>query len=961
MPRKAKRTALITLAVLAGYSVLGFFLVPVIARHVINGQLETYATVPASLERVRFNPFSLEVTLFDLKIGEPGIEQIAFQRLYTNLEIDSIWKGAVHLSRLELEQPVLDVRFDKSGNLNLAQLFDVPPSEASEEPKNDSLFPLIVDELSIQRGDLKFADARPSDPVTLNYTPIDLELQNLNTSPEQSTDMRLTASEPGGGRLEWTGSFEPVPIRSSGQLSVSDFDLASIWPYIKDAVPLTLNQGQLSASTHYSLDLAETTQLILNRFALNTPIPLSVDRADGKPLIRIKQLEIGEGQLDLTQRSVALKRLHSEGLETWAAREEDGRLDWQTLFSGDSTPTETSTEPAGTDEPAQPWRAQAEQIQLRDYRIHLTDRVPQPEVALELGPLNVDVEGFDTAPDASFALKLDTAIGEQGSLSAAGNIQLEPMTAKLQVETKDIDLRVAQSYITPYARVELRAGRLSSATSVELSAIEPLALNVTGRATIDQLHTVDTDHERDLVKWQKLDLEDIAYEHGKRLSIERVGLEQPYTRFVINENLTTNFSDLLVPQAGNTDGEDGTETSDPLAIHIGKVDIADGSANFADFSLRPPFVTAMQSLNGSIGTLDNASKTPANVTIKGNVDRYAPVSITGELTPFDPMQKLDIRTSFNQVELTTLTPYSSKFAGYRIRKGRLDLDLHYRIDDSRLNADNHVTLDQLELGERVESPDAVDLPIRLAIALLKDSNGRIDIALPVQGDLDNPQFDVMPVVWQTLRNLVLRAAQAPFKFMAGLVSGAGDQDLSVVGFAAGSSELNDNARSALDLLARALAERPALRIEVEGTSSPAADGPLLAQERLEREYQEVYFRILQRRGDTVPAKAEALQVPEEDKPALLAGIYRQRLKQQPPEAWNELPDEERTRNMRSEVLASWQDSEPLRRLLAQQRAEQIKEYLVSQRLAADRIYLIDVSNDDAKNGQVNTRLQLGAM
>lgn len=154
--------------------------------------------------------------------------------------------------------------------------------------------------------------------------------------------------------------------------------------------------------------------------------------------------------------------------------------------------------------------------------------------------------------------------------------------------------------------------------------------------------------------------------------------------------------------------------------------------------------------------------------IKGKVDKYAPVTIAGELDPFDPLKKLDITTSFKRVELTTLTPYSGKFAGYRIRKGRLNLDLHYQIERSQLKAENKVLLEGLQLGEKVDSPDAVDLPVKLAVALLKDTKGNIDIQLPVAGDLNNPEFSVMPIVWQTLRNLVLRAVQAPFKFIAGL-------------------------------------------------------------------------------------------------------------------------------------------------------------------------------------------------
>jgi outer membrane protein OmpA-like peptidoglycan-associated protein len=370
----------------------------------------------------------------------------------------------------------------------------------------------------------------------------------------------------------------------------------------------------------------------------------------------------------------------------------------------------------------------------------------------------------------------------------------------------------------------------------------------------------------------------------------------------------------------------------------------------------------VQALNGQIGTLDNRSATAAKIDIKGQVDRYAPVTISGSLTPFDFMSALDIKTRFERVELTTLTPYSGKFAGYRIRKGKLDLDLHYRINKGQLQAENTVVVEQLQLGEKVDSPDAVSLPLKLAIALLKDSHGRIALSLPVSGDLKNPQFSVMPIVWQTLRNLMLRAAQAPFKFIGGLVAGGGSQDLGSIAFAPGSSDLDGTAQAALGKLSSALKERPALHLEVEGASAQASDGPILAEHRLQREYQGTYYKMLQRRGDKVPADASTLQVPDDEKPALLEAIYRTRLKRQPPEQWAQLPSDARSAQLRAAVIESWEDSTALLRELGQARAASIKDFLVrNTQLGDERIFFVDANIKGAVNaGQVVTQLHLGA-
>ncbi|MFJ4143971.1 DUF748 domain-containing protein [Pseudomonas sp. NPDC089734] len=978
MSKGLKRTLGTLLAVFVLYSLLGFFILPGVALRIANQQLSNHSTVPARLERLELNPYSLELTLWGLNIGTPGKEQIAFEKLYANLQIDSLWTGALHLQRVELSAPRTEVLFDKAGQLNLAQLFKLPPSEPAPDEPASNPFPLRVDEIKLAEGYVHFQDQRPGEPIEFLYDKLNLELKNLSTLPEDNADMTLVAAGPDGGQIDWVGRISLVPVTSEGTLKVTDSKMKLWWPYVRDALPLALKDGVLNFSTAYRLDLSKGTELQLSNAAASVA-PFALDAPDGRPLVRLQRLEISETSVDLARQLVTVGKIRSNTLETWAAREADGQLDWQKLFAGqpekpaqkkpeiDAKAAEPAAAPQANAQPSppgKPWQVLLKDVQLRDYRVHLADRVPAEAVALEVGPLNLDLQNFDSLNKSPFTLKLDTGIGKQGNLTAAGDVNLSPINARLKVTTRDIDLRLAQAYISPFIRLEMRSGMLDSDIAVDLKSTEPLALGVTGKAQVNQLHTLDTLKQRDFLKWQRLELEGLNYQHGDNLSITRVNLEQPYARFMINDDRTTNIDDLLIPQPADKQttaaSAKTTGSEKPLGIHIGEVNIQEGSANFADFTLTPNFITAVQQLNGRIGTIDNRQPKPAPVNVEGKVDRYAPVTIKGSLNPFDPMASLDIATSFKRVELTTLTPYSGKFAGFRIRKGRLNLDLHYLITQGKLKAENKVLVEQLQLGEKVDSPDAVDLPIRLAVALLKDTQGRIAIELPVEGDLNNPQFSVMPIVWQTLRNLVLRAAQAPFKLLGGLVTGGGSEDLGNVSFAPGSSELSNEARKALDTLATALKERPALRLEIEGTSAASSDGPLIAQQRLEREYQATYYKIMQRRGDKVPARAALLQVPDDEKGPMLEGIYRARLKQQPPAEWADLGKEERLNRMRAAVLKFWSGNEILLRELGQERAASIKDYLVDKgKLEDQRVYFVDAHLGQAQaDGQVISPLHL---
>ncbi len=1033
MPNGLKRAIGAVVLLVSLYCLLGFLILPGIGLRVANQQLAHYSTVPARLERIEFNPFSLELTLWGLHLGDDGQEQVRFRRLYANLELDSLWKRRLHLADVELDAPHTELLFAENGTLNLSRLFKLPPSEptpAAQEPSDP--FPLRIDRIRLAEGSLHFLDRRPSEPVEFVFDPMGFELHNLSTLPEDGGNMTLVATGPHGGKLDWQGDLSIVPFTSKGSFTLEGVPLKAWWPYVRDNAPLNLNNGVLSLASDYHLDLSKGTQLLLDKAAV-TLRDLDLSSPEGKPLAKLASLDVADTTLDLVKQEVVVGQIRSQGLEAWAAREKDGQLDWQKLFATfkpykrpeeptpqaqaapeqtageppavvasepataaqpagkpDATPaapTETAqakpatpaqpaakpadagkaaqtAEAAQPAEPAKPWHVVLRDTQLRGYKAHLADRAPGKPVNLEVGPLDLDLQNLDSGLTSPLQLKLKTGLGPRGQIEASGQVIPNPVSAKLKVSTRDIDLRVAQAYIDPFIRLELRSGLLASDLDVDLKGTDPQAFSVKGSAQVTQLHTLDTLKSRDFVKWTKLTLNGLAYQHGDSLVIQTVSLEEPYARFIINEDRSTNVSELIIKQPESSSApaskNSGSGGGKELGIRIGGVKINNGSANFADLTLRPDFATAIQQLGGEIGTIDNRNPAPASVDVKGKVDKYAPVTIKGSLNPFSPLEKLDIATSFKRVELTTLTPYSGKFAGYRIRKGRLNLDLHYQITQGKLKAENKVLVEHLQLGEKVDSPDAVDLPVKLAIALLKDANGNIDIQLPVEGDLNNPQFSVMPIVWQTLRNLVVRAVQAPFNFIAGLASGGGGPDLSNVTFAAGASDLDASAQANLDKLADALKQRPALKLEVEGVAAAASDGPLLADRRLKQEYQKNYYSMLQRRGDKVPSDASQLEVPEDLQPILLEGVYRARLKKQPPAEWQQLSKDERSAKMRQAVLDSWSDSQLLLRKLGQERATQIKDYLVTKGgLGDDRIYLIDVSFGEAENGgRVATQLHL---
>ena len=313
--------------------------------------------------------------------------------------------------------------------------------------------------------------------------------------------------------------------------------------------------------------------------------------------------------------------------------------------------------------------------------------------------------------------------------------------------------------------------------------------------------------------------------------------------------------------------------------HFDTVTIENGSANFADMLTKPHFATGIKGLNGTVKGLSSESLARADVSLEGKVDEYAPAKIAGQINPLSEDVYTDLAMEFKNIELTSFNPYSGKFAGYAIEKGKLSVDLKYKVSENMLVGENKIVLDQLTLGERVESPDATNLPVGLAIALLKDRNGVIDIDLPIRGDLSDPEFSYGHIIFQALLNLIAKAATSPFAMLGGLI-GSGDEELSFIEFDFGSAELQPQETGKLDTLAKALLERPALGLEIKGAADTEHDRLALAEAKLLEQLKLAKVNESRRRTKaTVPPPDMVLS--DEDYERLLLEAYVEKYKEDP--------------------------------------------------------------------------------
>lgn len=938
----------------------GWFAVPMIAAPRIERAVTEATGHPTTLGLMEFDPLRLAVTLHDLRIATPGADEtvIAVQRLHVDFETRSLVDRAWNFKALELDQPFVNAVLRADGTLNLVDLAGPPSASApTAEPAPAAAMPrVIVQSFVLAGGEVAVANDAATPPLRASFPNLALSLTDFSTLPDERGEYALQLRGPAGGLFIWRGSVGVNPIASEGRFTLEGASVPGWFDLVGDRLAWDLVDGTARATVDYALAQESGRLAFRVTDAALTVEQLALAPRDGAPLVKLPRLEVAGVKVDLPARDARVGEVRLEGLEVALGRDVDG-LDLPRLFApAPAAPAAASdTATAATSPPApapaaRPWRVALDRIAFTGARIALTDRTLPEPATLAVAPLDLALTEVALGPETRFTVALDATINGAGKVSVRGPLVGAAPAGTLALKVEGLAFAPFQPWISPVARLDLVSGALGVDATL---ALAPPGMQLKGYAEVGDLKVRDARHRQDLLRWKRLQLKglDLALA-PRRLRIDEIVAEQPYLRFLIGADGTTNLQGLMVEDAGQgpaagperierpaapKGGDREPVASAPLPIEVRRVRVLDGSANFADLSLQPDFATGIQQLTGSITGLSSQEAKRAEIVLDGKVDKYAPVAIRGRVNLLAADAFSDVTLSFKDIELTTFTPYSGKFAGYKIDKGRLSLDIRYQLEDRYIRGQHKVVLDQLTLGERVESADAMSLPIKLALALLKDSRGVIDLDLPVEGSLDDPQFKVGPLVWKAVVSLFTKVVTAPFAALGALFGG--DQDLSTLAFAAGSASLDPAATARLDALAKGLLERPALRLDVRGAAAPGADGVPLARQRV----------LTTLRPDGSATTLVAL-TPKELK-ALLA-MHAARFGDEPAVpglAEGQKPTPEQLHEAALARLAEADGPAPeALRALAQARAAAMKDYLVTRALVpAERVFLLDAETTNA--------------
>jgi hypothetical protein len=677
-------------------------------------------------------------------------------------------------------------------------------------------------------------------------------------------------------------------------------------------------------------------------------VPAAADKAAPS---RVGRVSAGDLEIALADRRVVLAGLVSERAEWDAWLDAGGGFGVSGLAfpQGAAGPL---AEAQGA-EAGKPWRVRIGEARLSEYAIGFRDERMEPPVRLRFTPVSLTLADFTTEPGRPFNFRLDAGLDGTGKIEVDGQGGLAPLKAEIRFGIDKLPLPPLQPYWDRHTGITVVNGRLHMWGDLSVRGGSEPGVDYSGAADIHDLATVDKQEGKDFVRWRSLKLDGVvAHSTPGRLSIRSITAQEPYARVFVAADGGLNLArDLLTagpagaraPAPAPLSRE--TPSGESWPVVIGAIRVQNGRTDFTDLSLKPSFAAQIEGLAGDIRSISSKLKAKADMLLEGRINHSSKVKIYGQINPFRFAAHTDVAMEFRGVNLTTLSPYSGKFAGYRIEKGKLDMNLRYRLHDRRLEAENRMVLDQLVLGEKVDSPTATSLPVELAVALLRDTSGRIDIDLPISGNLDDPEFSVRGLLGHALTQMVTKLVGSPFSLLGELVR-SGPEDLGSIGFRPGEAVLTPDARTRLDKVAAALKERPELNLDIKGCADPARDRAALAEIALLKQLRNYRLIELRTLGET-PPEPDRLVLSEAEYRRLFTSLYRVRhpeaLEIQTLKGRRAALDGAEFEAARRKFLEDWAVSDLDLRLLAQSRSEVIRQYLIGETgLPDQRIYLLDV-------------------
>ncbi len=883
------------------------------------------------------------------------------------IEIGSfdVFSRKLTLATVFLQSPELSIKRDKNGAINLASL--IPKDNVGSQENQKAKKASAGEELQIEAGEVRlvngrvtFEDAAMDTPFRAVLEKINITAHHFSNAANHTTSIEASMNTDAGEILTHTGTATLQPLAAEGTIQLSHVPLKRYGAYYGKNLLFHLEDGVLDLTSNYRYT-GEGGQTRVSGLTA-TLGRLRLRKMDEKhEFLRIPLLAVKDTDIDLTAQTITVGEVSSQKGALAIKRANDGAINLAKLTVPlPPAANPPAVAPPGNDHPRAPWLVILKKLALDQYAVTVEDlAVPEPTTFVA-DPVSLMGENLSSAKNSRGKASVRLTLNKTGVVSAAGSLGIDPAYADLKLDLKGVSLAALQPYFTDKINITVTNGAVATSGNLKVAADRDNTMGVTftGDATVSNLATIDKGASEDFLKWNSLAVNGInAGNKPLRVEIDKIALTDFYSRLIVNTDGTFNVQGIMVrgkespnPEMTQTESAKPQSAKDPpsaeaptaeapTSVTINSVTMQGGDISFSDRYIKPNYSARLSEVGGRISGLSSEEMQRADVDLRGKLEGGSPLQIVGTINPLGRDLFVDIQVDFKDIELSSMTPYAAKYAGYAIDKGKLSLSLKYLIEKRMVKAQNKILLDQFTLGDKVDSPTATKLPVRFAVSLLKDRNGLIDLDLPVTGSLDDPQFSVWAVIGQVLTNLLTKAATAPFALLGSLVGGG--PALSHIEFAYGSADLDSAAQDKLKTLAKVLFERPALKLDVAGHVDTEEDQEALRQEQFDRKLKAQKLTELTKKGATT-ATLNTVKVEPNEYARYLTLAYKKETFPKPRNVLGMNKDLE-VPEMEKLILAHIIITEDDLRELARQRAEAVKDNLVTSKIEPSRIFLLATS------------------
>ena len=772
------------------FTIIGFFVVPPVVKPYLLEAMSKTINRQVSLSELTFNPYTLTASLRGFEIKEPRSETtfLSFDELVVNLDIRSILRRAPVIEEFIIRKPYVHLVRNKDKSYNFSDLLALKKDEPEQQQKEPPRF--SVNNIILENGGVDFVDG----PFDITHTVRDMNvaipfISNIPEYVDTYVQPRFAAAINGDPyAIEGKTKIFKDSRETIFNIVIEDLDLPFYLTYVPHELNITIPSGKLDVQSTLTFSMTpEKTPAVV--VAGNVALRDFVLQDRGKtPVARLKRFDVVMTALEPLQSKFHFAKIALDAPELNVRRDKDGVINLTTLVEKkeNKPPAAANAKPAAA-EKAIPTLI-LDDFELKGGRIAYRDDVPPEPISSLIQDIAIRGEKISTLKDSQGKLSLSMDLNKgRGAVAVSGPVGINPIFANLDVDLKRIRIRPFQEYFTDKFRVNFTDGDISAKGTV--SASKPADRDVTvkydGNLLLGRVATVDKVNGDDFVKFKSLFVNSISAGYNPLfVRIKDIALADFFARIIVNEDGTLNVKNVAKPEAAAGEEDAEAEPAEPekkgeaelgekkeyvgdiLArnIEINRITLQNGTLVFDDRKIKPSFSSTLTELTGRVTGVTSITKKPADVDVRGKIGRYIPVEIAGKVHPFKENLFVDLKASLRDFNLSPLTPYSGTYAGYKIEKGSLSFDLKYLISDMKLDAENKVVIDQLTLGDRVESSQATKLPVGLAVTLLRDADGKINLDIPVTGRLDDPEFSVWRIVLQVIVNLLTKVATAPFAY-----------------------------------------------------------------------------------------------------------------------------------------------------------------------------------------------------